>query len=235
MSAETRKLSRAMDGKGPNAKKRIRGPNLAVFAKNKDGLAMEDALAKADEKGLVIASSKRLSQALEKRHEWESIGDVFSCWTGTMAAHDKPDQKLGKEIEYIDPKTGIRYIFPVPEQCQGQKNIVLVTEHPDFTIEKDGETRIIQAKEIGFVDRFPIDREWYPGDGKYDIPRGDKSRFEDINARYLWRIEKSIGLIVRGDFGGGFGCIRRYVILGGDLSYPLGVAVESPARDSARE
>lgn len=211
-----------------SGKERTRGPNLAILVKRSNGVPMEEALAKADEAGLVIASNKRLSKALVGSDEWQGIREVFACWSGTMTAYDKPDQKLGKAIEYTDSETGIRYVFPVPQEHQGKKNVVLVAEHPDFTLETDGKTRIVQAKEVGMVSEFPVASEnWYLGDQKYDIPTGKKVDGSTEAARYLWRIDKRVGLVARVysyDWDDDNG---RGVILDCRPSEALGVAIEA--------
>ncbi len=210
-----------------SGKERARGPNLGVLVKRSDGVQMEEALTKADAVGAVIASSKRLSKALVGSDEWQGIREVFACWTGTMTGYDKPDQKLGKVIEYTDSETGIRYVFPVPEDHQGKKNVVLVAEHPDFTLETDGNTRIVQAKEVGVVPDFPVVSEkWYLGDAKYDIPTGKIVDSSIETARRLWRIEKRVGLVARDD-GGWYGNYGRYVLLNYAPSFGLGVAIEA--------
>jgi len=211
-----------------SGKERSRGTNLAILVKRSNGVPMEEALAKADEAGAVIASNKRLSKALVGSDEWRSISEVFACWSGTMTAYDKPDQKLGKTIEYVDSETGTRYVFPVPEEHQGKKDVVLVAEHPDFTLETDGKTRIVQAKEVGIVSKFPVASEnWYLGDPKYEIPTGKKVDGSNEAARYLWRIDKRVGLVARDcdvDWGGGSG---RLVSLNNRASDGLGVAIEA--------
>ncbi len=219
-----------------SGKERTRGPNLAVFVKRSEGVPMEEALRRTDEAGLVIAPNIRLSNALIGSDEWRSIRAVFACWNGTMTGYEKPDQKLGKAIEYTDSETGIRYVFPVPQEYQGKKNIVLVAEHPDFTLETDGKTRVVQAKEVGIVSKFPVASEnWYLGDSKYDIPTGKKVSGDNAYARYLFRIEKRVGLIARGyDNNCGdyhwYDGDRRGVNLDGRPSLGLGVAVKAPRR-----
>ncbi|NYZ73788.1 hypothetical protein H0O00_01470 [Candidatus Micrarchaeota archaeon] len=195
---------------------------------------MEEALRRADEAGLVIASNKRMSKALVGSDEWQSIREAFACWNGTMTAYDEPGKKLGKTIEYVDSETSIRYVFPVPEEHVGKKNVVLVAEHPDFTLETDGNTRIVQAKEVGVVSEFPVASEnWYLGDAKYDIPTGKKVDSSNDAARYLWRIEKRVGLVARGIYGGYVD--RRYVYLDYAPSFAFGVAVEAPDANVASD
>jgi hypothetical protein len=220
-------MDAAVQRKAP--KERIRGPNLAVLVKRAKGVPMEGALVKADAAGSVIASNKRLGKVIVGSEEWRGISEVFTCWSGTMAAYDKPDKRLGTTIEYTDPKTGIRYVFPVPEEHQGKKNIVLIAEHPDFTLETDGKTRIVKAKEVGVVPEFPVaSKNWYRGHPGYDIPAGKKATSDDEAARYLWRIDKRVGLVA-GDY------CSRSVLLNVAPSEAFGVAVEAPDDHAARE
>ncbi len=210
------------------AKERIRGPGLAVLVKRGNGVPMEEALRRADEAGAVIASNKRLGKALVGSDEWSGIDRAFPCWSGTMAAYDKPDKKIGKTIVYVDPGTGTRYVFPVPEEHQGKKNIVLVAEHPDFTLEIDAKTRIVHAKQVGVVSKFPVQsHNWYVGDPKYGIPTGKKSDADNEAARYLWRIEKRVGLVTRGYAGSWCAFSRRGVGLDDGPSLGFGMAVEA--------
>lgn len=219
-----------------SGKERTRGPNLAVFITRANGVPMEEAIQRADEAGLVIASNKRLSKALVGSEEWKQIEEVFACWDGTFTGYEKPDQKLGKIIEYTNSETGIRYVFPVPEEHQGKKNIVLVAEHPDFTLVKDGQNRIVQAVTVDAVEKFPTSNEgWFLGDPKYDIPQGNKVHGSNQDARYLWRIEKRVGLVARGYDGSWSGYNRRSVGLDDWPSCGFGVAVEATEGGAPRE
>ncbi|MEW6722614.1 MAG: hypothetical protein AB1324_05110 [Candidatus Micrarchaeota archaeon] len=205
---------------------RIRGPNLAVFITKANGVPMEEAIQRADEAGLVVASNKRLDKALVRSEEWKQIRDVFLCWTGTFTGYEAPGQKLGKIIESTDSKTGIRYVFPVPEENQGKKNIILVTEHPDFTLVKDGNDRIVQAVTVDAVEKFPTSGGGlFRVDPKYDIPQGNMVIRRYKSARCLWRTIENVGLVVRGVGGPG---LWPYVLLGCEPSSARGVAVESP-------
>lgn len=214
---------------------RSRVPNLAVLVKRREGVPMEEALMRADEAGAVIASNRSLSMALVGSEGWKAISEAFICWTGTMTAYDKPDQKLGKNIKYTDSK-GMNYIFPVPEQHQGKTNVILVAEHPDFTIETEGSYRIIRAAKVDIVERFPAGDDWFICDPKYGIPYGNKmADGSNHDARYLWRIDKRVdkrvGLVARarGDYDCG-----QLIILNYGPAARLGVAVEAPS-DAKRE
>ena len=189
---------------------------------------MLEALRRADKAGLVIASNKRLSQALVGSEEWRRIRTVFACWSGTMAAYEEPGRKLGGTIEYMNEKTGIRFVFPVPQEHQGKKDTVLVAEHPDFTLEKEGKTRVVDAKEVGTVPDFPAASEnWYLGDPKYDIPSGRKVDGNNDAARYLWRIDKRVGFAARGSDILLESHGRNVVLLNPGAACTFGMAVEA--------
>lgn len=206
---------------------RVRGPNLAVFIKRANGVPMEEALAKADRAGLVMASNTRLSRALVESSEWRSICDVFTCWTGTMTAYDLPDLKLGKNIEYTDSITGIRYVFPVPEEHQGKENVMLVTEHPNFSLIADGNDRVVQAAKVDAVERFPTSPVgWFLGDKNYGIPQGKPIEDGNQDARHLCRMNKRVGLVARGYLNRIDIIGRQYVCVDDRPSIGFGVAVE---------
>jgi hypothetical protein len=205
----------------------IRGPKLEVFIPKEPGATMEEALAKAEKEKRVIASSKRLDQALVGSDEWESIQAALWCWTGTMTAYEKPGKKFGKTVEYVDDKTKIRYVFEVPGQYVGEKDAILVAEHPDYKLEIDGNNRIIRAAVIDLIERFPAEsNKWYLTDSKRGIPFGNVVDDSDSNARYLWRIEKRVGFSARGCYN--FGNYVRNVNLNIAPSVSVGVAVEGP-------
>ncbi len=167
---------------------------------------MEEALCMLKENNFAPLSNKSYSLNVMNSSEWDVhhiVADSPS-WTGTMAAYDKPDQKLGKTIVYIDAETDLRYEFPVPEEHRGKKDVILVAEYPDYTIKKDGRLRTIDAKKVDVISRFPSDNNCftlgycnrYLGDRKHDIPRGNITN--NTNSLSLYRIQRRVGLIVRG-------------------------------------
>ncbi len=202
-------------------------PALAVLVKG--GMPMEEALTRADEAGLAIASNKRLSAAIVGSDAWRAADGILPCWTGTMTAYEMPGRKLGKRIEYRDSDTGVRFIFPVPEELQGKGDIILVAEHPGFKLLKEGRDRIVQASEVHAVERFPVTNEgWLLGDPRYDIPQGNIADCRNQDARYFWRVGRRVGLVAR-DYGNGRGgADTRGINLGSRPSLGLGVLVESP-------
>jgi len=193
---------------------------------------MEEAIRRADEAGLVIASNKRMCQALVGSEEWQSVTSGLACWTGTMTAYEEPGKPFGKLVEYTDEKTGIRYVFPVPDEFVGMKDAILVAEHPDFTLESDGNNSIVRAARIELIDKFPpASNKWYRADPKYGIPFGEEIDDSNPDARFLWRNPKRVGLVARGygdvdDDGRGVG-------LDGRPSGAFGVVVELPETDAS--
>jgi len=141
-----------------------------------------------------------------------------------MTAYEEVGKPFSRLVEYIDDKTGIRYVFPVPDEFVGVKNGLLVVEHPDFTLEADGNSRIVRAARVELIEKFPAayDR-WYLTDPKHGIPFGEIVNSSNANARWLWRIAKSVGLVARDyvDLSG------RLVDLDGRPSALFGVACES--------
>ncbi|MDO8553718.1 MAG: hypothetical protein Q7S22_02835 [Candidatus Micrarchaeota archaeon] len=211
---------------------RIRGPNLATCITKANGVPFEEGLARANAQGLVIASNARLSKALVGSDEWEGIRNVFICRSGTMTAYVEPGLPLGKQVEYTDPETGVKWVFPVPEAYQGKKDAILVAEHPEYALEVDGNNRIVHPTNIDIVEEFPGNFGWYFPDSKYGIPAGEDvtARYSHLsypaNARYLLRINKRVGPAVRGydDFSDD---ARQCVDLYGAPSIALGMAVET--------
>ncbi len=198
---------------------------------------MEEAIRRADDAGLVMAPNGRMSQAL-RCDEWRRLEGLFGCWTGTMVGYDLPDKRLGTSIEYTDPNTNIRYVFPVPKDHVGEKNIALVAEHPDFTLETDGMSRIVQAKDTCIVTEFPVDKDMHVLDPRFSIPRGQRIHRNDEeelpdDVGTISRIEKRVGLASRtscsgihsGD-GNWQGVFSWNVYMNTRPSDPRGVAVE---------
>lgn len=149
--------------KNADGKERIRGSRLAVLVKRSEGVPFVEGLRMADEKGLVIASNKRLDSADIDYRVWEKIRKAFSCWSGTMTAYKKPYEELGKSVIYTDPKTKQRYVFPVPENYKEAHDAILVVEHPNYTLEKDGKDLVVVVQGLENINlvgsRFPSKRD----------------------------------------------------------------------------
>lgn len=219
----------------PNIK-RIRGPKLAVLIKSANGVPFEEGLRYVDEKNFVIASNKRLDKALVNTDEWKLLSAAFPCWTGTITAFRKGEERLGKTIEYVDPKTNYRWIFPVPEEHRDKKNAILVAEHPDFMIESDRNDRIVRAAKVDLVESFPaFGGRWYGTDAEHGIPIGPINECElTEKSRSLLRFrETGVVPVVRvlGDdlwFTIFYNGLNRRISIDNYYSAPAGIIVEAP-------
>lgn len=203
-------------------RERVRGSHLHVLVSRAKGVPFERALVLAEER--VIVSNKRLDRALVGSDEWRSVREAFWAWSGTMTAYREPGQKLGEKVEYTDSETGHRWVFAVPEAHRGEKNAILVAEHPDYELEADGKNRVVHAEQVDLVQGFPSEDGWYLTDSKHGIPTGEEISSSNDDARYLWRIDSRVGPVARvlGYFND-----RRYVYLYVRPSFGLGVVVEA--------
>ena len=172
-------------------KQRIRGPNLRVLVNSVQGVPFEEGLQRACAENRVIVSNKRLDKALVGSEEWKGISEVFACWSGTMTAYTKPNEAFLGTVEYVDPETGYRWVFRVPEEYQGVRNAILVAEHPDYTLEVDGNNRVLHAATVNLVEAFPVKDGCYLVDPVHGIPTGPVA--DSWNSRCLNRIARRVG------------------------------------------
>ena len=226
--------SKALEGKRkPNGGKPATKPpllesgsGLRGLATKANGLTFREALELANKENLVLASNKRMTRALVETEEWKGMKEAFPCWTGTMAGYARPDERLGEFIEYTDPEDGQKYVFPVPEQYRKEKNMILVVEHPNYSLVQDGNNLVVEASGVVGLPNFPEKDGWYFSDGQFDIPTGKEVSSSDEKARYLWRVDSRVGPVLRDDFIDGYD--RRGVGLVYRPSNGLGVVTESP-------
>jgi hypothetical protein len=206
---------------------KVRGPNLAVLVKAIKGVPFEEGLARADKENRVIASNARLSKALIDSGEWENIREIFPCWSGTMTAYVEPGRKLGEQVESVVSETGHRWVFAVPYEYRDQKNAILIVEHPDYSLEIDGNNRVVHAKAVALVKDFPEKSRWYKEDPIHAIPAGSElGRFFSDSAMQLWRTDKRVGPVGR-DFGLIYHYGAKVIVLSLPPTADSGMAVES--------
>ena len=225
----------------PKEQRLIRGPGLEVLVPRIRGVPFEEALRIAEQGRRVLASSKRLGKAMVGSDEWESISEVFACWSGTMIGYVAPGVMLGRAIEVVDPNTGCRWVFPVPAPLMREKDAMLVIEHPNYTLEIDGDSRIVHPAKEGLVDivrDLPPETGWYEPEPKHGIPvrelRDPPRSFKRKNRGFLWRIEMRVGPIIRGDYNYGVLDNRQVVYAcerppdGDGPDHAFGVVAEAP-------
>jgi hypothetical protein len=215
----------------PPAKiKRIRGSKLRVLVEGAMGVSFPKALELVDKEGLVIASNKRLDRVLignnvgetkmwapcMNRHivshyplpseEYRELKSGFGCWTGTMVGYGMGGKKLGKYVIYTDSATQDRHVFPVPVQYRKEKNAILVVEHPDYALVKDGKDLVVAVWDenaVGLVRGFPPENARCLPDEKYGIPFGNEVHYENNSARFVWRNPAHVGPTYRFELSNG--------------------------------
>jgi hypothetical protein len=213
----------------------IRGPNLRILRTSDNLLGSFEAYMLARGKNRALASNKRMTKALVETDEWKSIKRVFPIRTGTMTAYVEPDTPLIRSkmfskndnaLVYVDLDLNRveRWLFLLSglpagcvneptASCLDEPNVILVAEHPDYSLEKrNGKDIIVTPREVVGLSGFPTENGWYHGDPDHDIPLGpqisnpDDSNLEDRDskARFLIRTqlnEGCVGLVVRGRDG----------------------------------
>jgi len=213
---------------------RIRGPNLRVLAPYRDRLPFKEAWLRAEGEGLVIASNARLDQALITE-EWKQFPELWPANSGTMIGHAKPGEKLGTEIVYPDPLKNEKWIFQVPEEYRGEKDALLVAEHPNYSLRFEGEDIIVEPSSpssIGIIRLFPSQKGWHAIDEVHKLPFGIQTNSANPDARYVWRAKESkVGPVVR-DRGALDFDKRRSPCFDYGPSIGFGVAVEAPAEET---
>lgn len=116
---------------------------------------------------------------LIKNHRWPDIREAFPLWTGTMTRYTKPEAKLGNQIVYNDPSSKERWVFPVPEASRDEKNAIIVVEHPDYTLGRDGKDIVINPNDMAKVEivrAFPSEDGGYLTDPKHGLPTGHTAK-----------------------------------------------------------
>lgn len=176
-------------------------PKLKTLKMPKGGAPFAEALKLAKEQNIVIASNRLIDNLLTKG-PWKLYEDVLPVHSGTMTAYVRPDEPFGAEIRYTDERTGHEWVFPVPPSLQKEKNAILVAEHPTYTVEEDGNKRVVRVKEedILLVQNFGRENGWHIYAERTRIPIGEKGK-DDEKKRYLCRIDARIGPVDHGYYG----------------------------------
>ncbi len=183
----TRKLIR-----GPKLAVLVPGPSIMESLCGKGGVPFEEGLALAE--GRVLASSARISRAMAGG-EWTAVIHALPCWCGTISAYTERGKRFGSTLEH--DAGGLRWVLQVPEAFRAERDAVLVAEHPDYAIERDGRNRIIHAAALALRRRFPPASGWFPCDPEHGIPCGHPLPPQDPAAGYLSRIPSFVGPIAR--------------------------------------
>lgn len=219
---------------------RIRGPHLRVFAREADGIPFRKAIARANRRDLVFASYKRLGGAPGSRGK-EGLGGEFPCWSGTMSAYAEPGIPFNKSrffspseraLAYTDPADKRVWLFPIPIALLGEKDAILILEHPNYSlVEDDKEVFVhpLDASLIACISAFAQKEGWYFREEGHRIPCGEEIGYTYFNmgTSYIHRLEARVGPVACGGL-----CVgsnpKRYADFCCNPSTPLGILVESP-------
>ncbi len=166
---------------------------ISISKKYTEGVSFYDALKLAEGKRLI--SNAQADRILQDKDIRDKFSDLFPCWTGTVVIYEEAGKPFG---EYVKNDY---FVFDVPKQFQGLKDVCLVAEHPHYKIEegKYGLRFLRVADEANIRQQeFPKEYGWYLPDEVTGIPRSDKKDSSDSKARKLWRsVGAWIGPLVR--------------------------------------
>jgi len=208
---------------------------LSVLIKRKPGVPFVEGLRKADEKNMRIPSLQKINQVAGRMsfEGYDDLESAFPCWTGTFVAFKGPHKSLSDSVIYTDQETGQRYVFPVPKYHQSMSDVILVVEHPNYSLEKDGKDLIVAADsdKIELVSKFPSKNGWYKVDQWCGIPTTEEANplVDYVNAFGLNRFaEEGVGPVALS-----FDYLPVATInFGLSPSTALGMTVEAPAEKS---
>ena len=162
-------------------------------------MTMLEAVKKASELGGIIRSNIKVDTLINGELAKKAFPPFL---TGTLVAYGTPGKPLGKTIKCGD------LTLAVPLEWQGMKDVAIVCEHPNFTIDDNGTIKLNKAEVVS----FPAKDGWRMPD-KYGIPNGvpvsgdegqENAKYASkennyIDTRYLLRDKNNyIGLLARG-------------------------------------
>jgi hypothetical protein len=213
----------------------IRGKVLKSFIPSSRGVSAREAIRRAGEAGMVIASNTTIHMLLNGSARWREMKELFPCWTGTMTAYAEPGKAFNKSkifskelnaLVYADPGSNERWIFPIGHYGN-EKNAVLVSEHPDYSLDVDKKEILVRPSVVGIVQNFPEGNWCFSRNGQYCIPT---TKASGLTMR-LERSDCRVGPIVRG--ANNVEYAYNHIHLNYAPSAAFGVAVEGQLRKHA--
>ena len=111
------------------------------------------------------------------------------------------------------------------------KNGILVIEHPDYGLDREGTNRLVlpvSVERVDLVEGFPVRNGWYLPDAIHGIPQTSQVDYS-TKARHLWRVDKRVGPVRLGydDMGGIDDINGRYVDFDDRPSNGYGLVTEA--------
>ena len=182
--------------------RKARATGLGVFIKRANAVPFEEGLRKVAAQRITLASNARVDDILtsssrDKIDERLTILGGLSGWMGTMSAYGAPGEKLGEKIEYVDQRTGHKWIFPVPKEHKDKRSAIMIAEHSDYFLEIEGNNRVVHVPDVKVcVLPFPTYNDWFLTDPVHRIPVTENGD-EEAGTRYLMRAYKRVGPVLR--------------------------------------
>ncbi|PIT84525.1 hypothetical protein COU37_02850 [Candidatus Micrarchaeota archaeon CG10_big_fil_rev_8_21_14_0_10_45_29] len=188
--------------------------NIVPIAKSGEGKSPSQIVKTANSLKARILSNKEFDKRLVLTDTWKNEMDVYPA-LNTFLAYEKTGKKLGSCIEYTEPISGTRYVFDVPENAKGEKNIALAINHgfdngtPIFSLEEEGKNTVyVDVKDmskIKILENFPSEKDaefaLFVPDDEFGIPLGNAihgfSNSEYKNLRALARTDVYANFVIR--------------------------------------
>ncbi len=212
-----------------------------LFFRSNSGLTAHEGIMKATDAGLVVASYK-LWDTILQNGDLSPVLSALPAWTGTWTAYKEPGEKFDDMIYYEDRTSNLTYVFPVPQKFRNEKDAILVCEHEDFHLGRNGSNIVVVASNVEIVRNFPPEDGNYLTDPVHGLPCGlkiaqpslslirssnevDKVQLAlplNSNTRTLFRIGHRVGPVSVANKQ-----YARSVGLVASPSMPLGIAVQT--------
>jgi len=203
--------------------------NLRALTPYAKGVSFDVAFQLVKERGVRIISNREADRILVETDVWKSVREAFPIWTGTMTAYAEPGKTLGSTVEYTDSESKLTWVLDVPSGFRKLTNSILVAEYPHYEFERKGDRIIVhpESGKLTVVENFPTVNGVYAYDENTRIPINQKMECDSGNKhRHLWRLDKRVGPVARGNVNIGCDYGRRDVGLYGRPSDRLGVVGE---------
>lgn len=233
---------------------RIRGSGFRILARGPaeecrssvepGPIPFAQAISMADWGQSALASNGRLHSLLievSKTPYVHPLRCAFPCASGTITAYVEPGTPFNKSrlfsknegaIVFTDEKTGQRHVFPVPHEYAGEKDAVLVSEHPDYQLVHvpEGDELWAVSSKVDCVKGFPSKNAFYRLDKEHGIPQGEEFYSPKGGSGYLCRLDGGgIVPIIRGRYEAHYDSISMDEM----PSTPFGALLEAPQEEPA--
>ena len=176
-----------------------------ILAPRSNGLTALQLLQLPKKQRAKILTVKQHDYVLVETGIWKSCKEGYAAWAREMEAHTSPGKRLGSAIRYTDSNSKQLWVFEVPTgPLREAKDSILLANSDDCEVEvkKNRITVHVAEGKLSIIENFPAKDGWYQTDPTFGIPVNVPLSDSDSNARYLYRIDKRVGPLVRGYIDG---------------------------------